>query len=192
MNMKTNISNSERPKYWWLSLLVGIIAIIMGIWLLTTPDTTLVALTFFFVATFFISGIFDIAYAISNRKTSGSWGWALAGGIIDIILGVLLVSMPLPVITTILVYMVGFWILFRSVLALMQSISLQQIGIKGWGWMLALSILGILFSVIYMLSPVFNGIIVVLLVSMAFLTYGIFRICYAFELRSIHKFIKRE
>lgn len=116
--MNTTFFYTGKPKYWWLSLLVGIISIIMGVWSLVTPDTTLVALTIFFIAMFFISGITDIVYALYNRKTSNNWGWALAGGIIDIILGVLLVSLPLPVITTMLVYFVGFWILFRSVLAL--------------------------------------------------------------------------
>jgi len=192
MNMNTRFFFSERPKYWWLSLLVGIFAVIMGVWSIITPDVTLVALTVFFVATFFISGIIDIIYAISNRKILSSWGWPLAGGIIDIILGILLVSMPFPVITTMLVYLVGFWILFRSILSLGLSCELQQNGVKNWGWLLALSILGIIFSVCYMLSPVVNGIFVVMLVSFAFITYGIFRIYYAFKLKSINDFINKD
>lgn len=190
--MKTKFFYTEKPKYWWLSLLVGILAIIMGIWSLITPDTTLVALTVFFIAVFFISGIIDIIYAVSNRKTTTNWGWPLAGGIIDIILGILLVSMPMPLVTTLLVYLIGFWIMFRSILTLGFSCELQQNGVKNWGWLLALSILGILFSVFYLLSPVFNGIFVVLLVSIAFMTYGIFRICYAFELKSIKDLIEKD
>jgi len=188
--MRTTLFYKERPKYWWLSLLVGILAIIMGIWTLTTPDTTLVALTVFFIAAFFISGIMDIAYALSVRKISDSWGWALAGGILDIALGVLLLTFPLPVITTMLVYFIGFWILFRSILTLGQSIEFQRNGIKGWGWLLAFSILGILFSIFYMLSPIINGIFVVMLVSVALLSYGIFRIYYAFRLKSINDLLK--
>lgn len=190
--MKTTFLNREKPKYWWLSLLVGILAIIMGIWTLVTPDTTLVALTYVFIAAFFISGIMDIGYAISTRKTSNSWGWPLAGGIIDIVLGMLLLTLPLPIITTMLVLLVGLWILFRSILTLIQSIELQRDGIKGWGWLLTLSILGILFSVFYMFSPVFNGIFIVMLVSIAFLTYGSFRILYAFKLKSINNLINKK
>ena len=187
--MRTTSFSKEKPRYWWLSLLIGIFAIIMGIWSIVTPDTTLVALTVFFIATFFISGIIDIVYAVSNRKILNNWGWPLAGGIIDIVLGILLVSLPLPVITTMLVYFVGFWILFRSVLSLGFACELQQSGVKSWGWMLALSILGILFSILFMLSPVINGMFVVMLVSLAFFTYGIFRICYAFRLKSLNDFI---
>ena len=189
--MKTTFLDKGKSKYWWLSLLIGILALTMGIWTLITPDTTLVALTYVFIATFFICGIMDIVYSISIMKISNSWGWPLAGGIIDILLGILLITLPLPMITTMLVILVGFWILFRSILTLIQSIELQKNEIRGWGWLLALSIMGILFSVFYMLSPVFNGIFVVMLVSVAFLTYGIFRICYAFKLRSLNKFINK-
>ncbi|WP_029905053.1 HdeD family acid-resistance protein [Prevotella sp. 10(H)] len=190
--MSTRFFYTEKPKYWWLSLLIGIFALIMGIWSLVTPDTTLVALTVFFIAAFFISGIIDIIYAVANRKTSSNWGWPLAGGIIDIILGVLLISLPMPLVTTMLVYFIGFWILFRSILTLGFACELQQYGVKNWGWLLALSILGILFSIFYMLSLIFNGIFVVMLVSLAFLTYGIFRIVYAFRLKSINDIIKKD
>ncbi|WP_029901765.1 HdeD family acid-resistance protein [Prevotella sp. 10(H)] len=190
--MKTTFLYREKPKYWWMSLLIGILALIMGVVSLVTPDTTLVALTVFFITMFFISGIIDIIYAVSNRKTSNNWGWALTGGIIDIVLGVLLVCMPLPVVTTMLVYFVGFWILFRSILSIGLSCELQQQGVKGWGWLLALSILGILFSIFYMLSPVLNGLFVVMLVSIAFMTYGIFRISYAFKIKSINDLLKKD
>jgi len=190
--MRTTFLYREKPKYWWLFLLVGILALIMGVVSLVTPDTTLVAVTVFFITMFFVTGIIDIIYAVSNRKTSNNWGWALAGGIIDIAVGVLLVCMPLPIVTTMLVYFVGFWILFRSILSIGLSCELQQQGVKGWGWLLALSILGIIFSIFYMLSPVFNGLFVVMLVSIAFMTYGIFRIGYAFKLRSINDLIKKD
>jgi len=184
-----DIIHSGKTKYWWLSLVVGIVAIIMGIWMLTTPDATLAALTIFFISAFFIGGIIDIVFAIINRKNMNGWGWPLAGGIIDIILGILLAMLPFPIVTTMLVYLVGFWILFRSVLTIGIACELQQNKVKDWGWLLALAILGIIFSFIYMLSPILNGIFVVMFVSIAFMTYGIFRIVYAFRLRSINKMI---
>jgi uncharacterized membrane protein HdeD (DUF308 family) len=182
----------QKTKYWWASLLIGILAIAIGIWCLLTPDVTLVALTMLFIVAFFITGIIDIVYAITNRNILLGWGWNLAGGIIDIILGILLVMLPLPLITTFLVYFVGFWILFRSVWTIGTSIDLQKMGVKGWGWLLALAIIGILFSILFILSPIFSGAFIVAFISIAFMVYGIFRIYYSFKLKSVNNKLKDE
>lgn len=190
--MKTQLFNSIKRsvKYWWVSLLIGILAIIVGIWCLATPDSTLVALTLLFVISFFISGISDIVFAISNRDAIPGWGWTLTSGILEVLLGCLLLAMPLPSITVVLIYFVGFWVLFRSIWAIGEACHLQQLGVKGWGWLLALAILAVLFSFLYLLSPIFGGVFVIVLVSLGFVTYGAFRVLLAFRMRSINKELK--
>jgi Uncharacterized conserved protein len=181
-------SMKKAVKNWWVSLLVGILAIIMGIWCFTSPGASLAGMTYVFVFGFLIGGILDICFAVSNRNHMYGWGWELAGGILEILLGIMLLVLPTPFITGILVYMVGFWILFRSIWGIGESCQLQILGIKGWGWTLALSIISLLFSFVYLLSPGFGkGIFVVALVGCSMLAYGIFRIVMAFKLRQIGK-----
>lgn len=178
-------------KNWWVSLVIGILAIILGIWALVTPDVTLVALTYLFIIGFFVSGIFEIFFAVSNKDTMTGWGWNLAGGIIDLVFGIILLLMP-PVITAItLVYFVGFWIIFRSVWMIGDSIELKRLGVSGWGWLLALAILAILFALAFLISPLFTGAAVIIgFVAAALIVYGVFRVYLAFQLRSVYKDIK--
>ncbi|MDR2039922.1 MAG: DUF308 domain-containing protein [Bacteroidales bacterium] len=184
-------SVKQAVKYWWVSLLVGILALILGIWSIATPDVTLVALTYVFIFAFFISGILEIVFAISNREIHSGWGWTLASGIIDLLFGILLLALPLPLITTILIYFVGFWILFRSIWAIGDSVQLQRFGVKGWGWLLAFAILSIIFSFFFLISPMFGGVFIVAFVSVAFISYGIFRIYLSIKLRSLHKDVEK-
>lgn len=179
----------RRVKYWWISLLVGILAFILAAWALVTPVETLTAMIYVFIAMFFISGISDIGFAVSNRDVMRGWGWSLVNGMLEVILGIILLIIPSTLLTTILLYLVGFWVLFRSVWSVGEAIELQIMGIHGWGWFLALGILGIIASIVFIISPVFAGIFVVALISMALLFYGIFRIYLAFGLRRINKFI---
>lgn len=178
-------------KYWWSSLLLGILAIILGIWAVATPDVTLVTLSYLFVWAFFIGGILEIVFAVSNKNMLSGWGWTLSSGIIDILFAILLMAMPLPVITTIFIYVIGFWIMFRSIWTIGESVELQKLGVPGWGWMLALGILSVLFSILFIMSPIFSGAFIVVLVSIALIIYGIFRIYLSFKLKSIHKYIKK-
>ncbi len=181
----------RKVKHWWISLLVGILALILAVWALVTPIETLTAMIYVFIIMFFISGISDIIFAVINRNAMRGWGWSLMNGILEVIFGVILLIIPATVIATILLYIIGFWVLFRSVWSVGEAIELQIIGIRGWGWFLALGILGIIASIIFILSPVFAGIFVVALISLALMFYGIFRIYLAFGLRRINKFISQ-
>mgnify|MGYP002189487413 FL=1 len=77
-------SVKQAVKYWWVSLLIGLLAIMLGIWCLTSPWSTITALSIVFSVTFFVSGVFEIIFAVSNRNTLKGWGWTLVSGIIEI------------------------------------------------------------------------------------------------------------
>ncbi len=176
---------------WWISLVIGIIAIILGIWCMFTPVATLAALTIVFVVAFFISGIAEIVFAVQNRKIMYGWGWALTGGILELLLGCMLLAIPAPAITAVLIYFIGFWIMFRSIWAIGAASELQKYGVKGWGWMLTIAILALLFSIIFIFSsPLFGGTFVVIFFCIAMLVYGIFRIYMAMMLKSIKNAIE--
>jgi uncharacterized membrane protein HdeD (DUF308 family) len=180
-------STKQAVKYWWISLLIGLLAVGLGLWCMATPLSTLVALVLVFAVTFFVSGLFEIAFAISNRKLLRNWGWTLASGILDLAFGIILIAMPPEVIALVMAYFVGFWVMFQSVWGIGTAAELQRNGVKGWGWLMALAILGVLMAFIFIVSPAFTTTFIIALVSISFIFYGIFRIYYAFRLRSLHK-----
>ncbi|MGI6572034.1 MAG: HdeD family acid-resistance protein [Fermentimonas sp.] len=184
-------SMKRAVKNWWISLLMGILAIVMGIFCFAAPGASLIGLTYIFVIGFILGGILDIVFAVSNRDYVYGWGWTLAAGILELLLGVMLFTLPAASITVILVYFVGFWILFRSIWSIGESAQLRMLRVKGWGWALALSILCTILSFLYLLSPTFSkGVFVIALVGISMLVYGIFRIVMAFEFRQIGKQLK--
>ncbi|NDW19748.1 hypothetical protein D0T53_12645 [Dysgonomonas sp. 216] len=174
MNNDLRHEVKRTARNWWISLLVGIVSIGLGIWCFIRLDTTFLALSFVFVAGFLISGLFDIMYASSNRENSG-WGWYLAIGIIDIIFGIVLLANPLlaPVV---LAYFIAFWLMFQSFWGIGISMDLQRLNRKGWGWLLAWAILGLLLSVLLLVQPEITGIIAAIVTASVFIVYGIFRV----------------
>ena len=71
-------------KNWWMSLLLGLLYIAVALCLLFAPVSSYVALSVIFSISILVSGILEIFFAAGNKKTISSWGWYLAGGIIDL------------------------------------------------------------------------------------------------------------
>ena len=180
-------SGKQAVKNWWVSLLIGVVAVALGIWCAVTPLTTLVALTIVFAVAFLVSGISEIVFAVSNQKVLKGWGWTLVSGIIDLVFGFILISLPVEAIALVLTYFVGFWIMFQSIWAIGTSVELQRNNVRGWGWLLALAIAGVIMSIIFILSPVFTTGFIIWIISLSIIIYGIFRIYLGFKLRSLHK-----
>lgn len=178
------VSAQKAVKYWWVSLIIGILSLGIGIWCLVSPPTTLAALTILFVIAFIVGGILEIIFAISNRKSLDGWGFTLAAGIIAFAFGIVLWLMPNIATTTFLIYFVGLWIMFRSIWGIGISVELQRIKVKGWGWLLALSILGVLFSFAFIIVPAFGAGVIIALAALAFIFYGAFRVYLAFKFKS--------
>ena len=80
----------DAPGFWW-SLFSGIIGIVAGLLLLIRPMRGVLTLTIVLIAFLLAQGVISILYAVEHRRQqSGRWGWILASGIVDLVLGILL------------------------------------------------------------------------------------------------------
>ncbi len=80
------------PGLWW-SLLSALLGIAAGAVLLGWPAQGLFSLTAVLIVFLFIEGLLSIFYALEHRKgVSGRWGWMLASGLVDLVLGAILVA----------------------------------------------------------------------------------------------------
>ena len=182
--MATTILSSAQStvKNWWISLLIGVLYIIAGIWVFQTPLASYVSLSIIFSVFIFISGGSQIVFSVSNRHEISSWGWYLAGGILDLIIGFLLITHPLMTMV-ILPFYIGFWLLFQGFMAIGLSFQIKTFGILAWGWLLFFGCLIILFSFLLLANPVIGGFSIVYMTALAFISAGIFRIALAFNLK---------
>lgn len=188
--MDNDLINSMKKatKYWWISLLIGIISIGIGIWCFATPITTFLALTLVFITGFLVNGLFEIIFAFSNKDSHNGWGWTLAIGIIDIMFGIILLANA-SIAPAILAYFIGFWLMFQSFWGIGISVDLQKYKRSGWGWLLALAILGLILSILLLVQPEITGFLAAMFISSVFVVYGIFRIILAIRFKHLNKYI---
>src|SRR5262245_13303243 len=77
---------------WWLLLLQGIAAVILGLRLCAAPGATLVVLVQVLGMYWLVNGIFVL---VSIFVDSSNWGLKLIGGIIGVLAGLAILQHPL-------------------------------------------------------------------------------------------------
>ena len=102
-----NMETQARP--WWLLLMEGILAIIVGFLLISSTEKTVIVLVQFIGLYWLIRGIFDIVSIFIDHT---AWGWKLFIGIIGIIAGMVILQNTLwsaVMVPAITVWLLGFY-----------------------------------------------------------------------------------
>jgi uncharacterized membrane protein HdeD (DUF308 family) len=88
------IGATNVPHY-WLQLISAVLAILIGVLLLRSPDSGLLIMTVLLIVYFMVEGIAKIIFALTIRPFP-NWGWILASGLVGILLSLILwANMPL-------------------------------------------------------------------------------------------------
>lgn len=176
MNMNNN--------YWWLHMLLGIAFIGFGLWFWFTPAETYITLAVFFSVWIFITGFFEIINAFGSSKHSGQWGIYLIGGIIDLVIGGVLITHE-NLTMEILPIFLGFWLLFRAIMLIVMYYELKNKP-KGASVILLISaLLSGIFAVIVLAKPLVGDLAIVYSTALAFFFIGVYRLILGNKLRKM-------
>jgi uncharacterized membrane protein HdeD (DUF308 family) len=167
-------------------LIIGIILIAAGIYVFTVPIETYLTLSVLFSISFIIVGLLDIFFSIRNHKILQGWGWYLVGGLLSLAGGVILSIYP-EISIVVLPFVVGFTLLFTSFLLLGYAFEMKSLGILNWGNAAVLSVLGVIFSFMLIVSPLLSGVSLVIITGASFIITGGASIVLSFDLRKLKK-----
>jgi uncharacterized membrane protein HdeD (DUF308 family) len=138
----------EEPGFpWWLVLLEGIAAAIIGLFLLTAPGATLFVLIQVVAIFWLVGGIFRI---ISIFLDSSLWGWKLVGGALGILAGIVVLQHPLW--STVLVP--AIYVIILGIQGLILGGVSLVMAFRGEGWGVGiLGALSLVFSLVLLFNP---------------------------------------
>ncbi len=176
-------------KNWWILLLKGIVIVILSIYIFLNPDAAVLGLSLFIGIALLISGVFTTISSISYRKVVNNWKWYLVEGLIDSLLGIVILSAP-GLTAAIVAFVVGLWFLFYGITKIVASFELRKNQITNWWVELIFGILAIVFSFMIMFNPFAGAITIALLLGTFFLFTGLFNIIFAFFLKDQKKQLK--
>jgi len=165
---------------WWVILMGGILNIVIGILLLTTPVKTVYLLVLALGFYWIISGIFNLVGMFVDHT---AWGWKLFIGLISILAGILILRYPLISAFTI----PSIFILILGIQGLIVGIIGLIMAFKGGGWGAGiLGALSILFGLILMANFTSPAMVVTLVwvAGLFAIIGGVFQLVQAFRQRS--------
>lgn len=178
--------SKQAVRHWWLLLVVGIALLAVGILVFIYPARSYLDLSVLFGWLILFSGVMEVVLAARSRHFVTGRGWMLAGGIIEIILGAILIfNVALSAVT--LPIFLGFWLLMRSFSTIGLASDMHVLGIRGSGWTVLTGVLLLICSLWMLLQPLaFGTTAVVVWVGLSLLFAGISTVSLSLQLRSAH------
>lgn len=179
--METEMTHSQKFKYWWIVSITGMLSVIFGFWIFMNPVISYFGLAMYFSIFFILLGVSEIINAFTGRQHR-SWGWGFTMGILDFVIGFILLS-HLAWAADILPYIVAFILMFKSIDFIGYSTAMKAEKLPGWGWLLAGGILTLIFSFLIIFHPLFGVFNIIVWTGLAFIFGGISAIVYSFMVR---------
>jgi uncharacterized membrane protein HdeD (DUF308 family) len=174
-------------RTWWVPLVQGIAALVVGVSLLTRPAPTLVLLTIFLGAYWFVGGVFDAVGAISRRDSDRHWLLALVGALLSIFVGLLLLGRPMLgfLLTSLtVVTFIAMGAILSGIFSVVWAVRVRR-EIQGEGWIILLGVLSILLGLMLLASPFLSVVALIQVTALLAVVGGIAGIVNAFRLRSV-------
>jgi uncharacterized membrane protein HdeD (DUF308 family) len=173
------LSVDRSLRHWWVFVLRGVLFILLGIYMVASPATSFVTLGFVFGLIILLAGLAELFHVVRDRS-AGNRGWHLFLGIVDIILGLVLMA-HVAAGVAILRIIVGIWFILRGFSLFSFSRS------TGNSWILTLGgILTILFGLLVLFNPVFGAMTIIIWIAVAFIITGFFNVLLGFRLKKVY------
>ena len=160
-----------------LNVLSGILLIAAGIYCLCHQDVAVMSVGLMLGLFMFIAGIAEIIVFAATKGVLPGSGWLLLDGILTVIMSLFLLFnrwftlLSLPLLFTL-------WLMFSGISKFVSAFDLRSLGVKSWGWVLALGIILTAAGFICMLDPWVSVAAIGITVGIVFLLEGISLIAY--------------
>jgi uncharacterized membrane protein HdeD (DUF308 family) len=192
--MATTITRQNSIKeilshVWWLVLLQGILAVIIGGLLIAQPGLTVLVLVQLMGGYWFVDGIFKLIATLTGHTGAISRGWALLAAILGILAGLVVFSQPMAtaILTPLfLVYLLAFQAIISGVIQVVHAIRVRQVIDNEWSLILT-GLLSIILGVILLGQPLMAAASLPVVLGIFALAGGISLIFLAFRMRSLTK-----
>ena len=174
-------------KHWWLMMLAGILCLAAGVVVFVFPMESYMTLSILFGILMLVVGVVQLIIASTSGNYLAMKGYVIAGGILDIFLGIFLCAYP-AVTVVLLPIMLGIWLMYHSFMIVAFGGDLETFRIKGNGWVTFGGILLLILSILVLVNPFGAGVAtVIVFTGVGLILFGALLCGESLLLRRIHE-----
>jgi uncharacterized membrane protein HdeD (DUF308 family) len=167
-------------KNWWLVVLRGVAAIVLGILAFVWPGITLLTLVLFWGAFVLVDGVLAIAAAVTGGNPMPRW-WLAIVGLAGIAAGALTFLMP-GLTALVLLTFIAVWAIILGVLDIYGAITLRKEIDNEW-LLIVNGIAAIVFGVLLLWRPGLGALAVVWIIGAYAILLGIIYVAFGLKLK---------
>ena len=170
-------------------MIIGILLLIGSYYMFTTPVESFIGLAGLFSALILVSGLFRVFFALTNKDDIENFGLYLAGGVLDVIVGFILLKYPGMTLVLFSLF-IGFWLLFRGFNIISISFQVKKQEDSNWFWILLFGIMVVIFAFMAIVNPLIGASYLVITLALAIMFAGIANLFLALRLRKVKSKVK--
>ena len=179
-------------KHWWLLLLAGILCVALGVAVFVFPLESYVTLSILFGVFLLVSGAAQLIIALSSGNYLMMRGYIIAGGVIDLLLGIFLCAFP-AVSLVVLPIMMGICLLYHSFMIIAFGGDMETFRLSGSSWVICGGVILLILSLLVLANPLSVGIeTVVVICGLGLLMLGVMLSAVSMKLKDIHTSLEKE
>ena len=148
-------------KHWWLMMLAGILCIAAGLVVFIFPMQSYLTLAILFGILMLLVGAAQLVIASTSGNYLAMKGYMIAGGILDLFLGLFLCVYP-SVTVLLIPIMLGIWLMYHSFMMIAFAGDLDTFNVNGSGWVVFGGIILLILSILVLVNPFSAGIATVI------------------------------
>jgi uncharacterized membrane protein HdeD (DUF308 family) len=175
-------------RYWWTTLLRGVIAILFGVMLLARPGISLAALLLVFGVFALVDGLVGVVAALGGRREHESWWVLLLASLAGIGIGLLTFYNPGATALAILFY-IAIWAIATGVLQIAAAVRLRK-EIQGEFWLALSGLASVAFGLFLAARPGEGALAVLWLIGAYAIALGVILVILSFAARGFAKRVK--
>ena len=173
-------------KHWWLLMLAGILCVAAGVVVFIFPMESYMTLSILFGVLMVLVGAAQLIIASTSGNYLAMKGYVIAGGILDLFLGIFLCVYP-AVTVVLLPIMLGIWLMYHSFMMIAFGGDLETFKLGGSGWVVFGGFLLLILSILVLVNPFGAGIAtVIVFTGVGLILFGALLCGESVLLRRIH------
>ena len=165
-------------------LLRAVVAIVLGVIMVSFPGSSLVVIVKILAAFLIASGLVSLVFGIVNRQ-NGGLALMITNTLVDIILGILIFMFPAEV-ASIVMFLLGLLIMFFGIFQIVVLMSANRVLPVGI-WTFLLPVLCAAGGAMVMFHPFGLGSVITLVAGIALLVYGVSELIATWKMRKAMK-----
>ena len=161
-----------------LNIVAGVLLVTAGIYCLCNQGVAALSAGLLLGLFMLVSGIIEIVVSARACSVVLGSGWLLLDGVLTVILSLFLLFNQWFTLLS-LPFLFTLWLLFSGISRFVGALDLRALGVRSWGWILALSILLMAAGFVCMMDPWVSVAAVGVTVGIVFLLEGVSCIAFA-------------